>query len=99
MHHNNRFSYRILNYAEPGGSIRNMDQLFRRVRKVKKLKDEKVYGADNEITDRFLAMAGCETLKKISTRETKELTFNEIVKGTEKNKRQKKKKKKKKKKD
>ena len=56
---------------------------FTALSKVKKSKDEKASGGENEITDLFLATAGCETVKKISTvlypNELEELTYEENV--------------------
>ena len=40
--------------------------MFAALARVKKLKDQNVSGEENEITDLFLASAGCEAIKKIS---------------------------------
>lgn len=48
----------------------------------KKLKDNKNTGGENEITDLFMATAGCEAIMKVATmvypRELEEMTFEEI---------------------
>lgn len=48
----------------------------------KKLQDKKGLGGENEITDLFLATAGCESNMKISvmayTKDLEDLTFEEI---------------------
>ena len=45
----------------------NMNQIFfAMIAKVKKLKDKKANGGENEIPDAFLATAGCKAVDKIS---------------------------------
>ena len=61
---------------------------------VKKLRDRRGQGEQNEITDMFLATAGCKAIQKVSTiaypRNLEELTFKEIGEGIKRNIRQKK---------
>ena len=56
---------------------------FAALTRVKKLKDEKASGIDNENADRLLATAGCETVKNISTMAyssvEEQLTYEKIV--------------------
>ena len=63
--------------------------------RTRKLKDNKERGGENEITDLFLATAGCEAVMKISTmaypRNLEDLTFEEISQVIRKNMRPKKK--------
>ena len=90
--------------ASPIGSLNTLNdpelvetwiRCFAALARVKKLKDRKETGGDNEIMDLFLATAGCEAVKKIATMayptELEELTFEEIVKIINKNIRPKKK--------
>ena len=64
----------------------NMDEVLVRV---KKLRDRWSEGEQNEITDMFLATAGCKAIQKVSMmaypRNLEELTFKEIGKVIKRN--------------
>ena len=55
---------------------------FKALARVKKLRDRRREGEQNEITDMFLATVGCEAIQKVSTmvypRNLEKLTFKEI---------------------
>ena len=62
---------------------------FEALAKVKKLRDRGSGGEQKEITDMFLATAGCKAIQKVSTmvdpRNQEELTFKEIGKVIKRN--------------
>ena len=88
--------------ASPIGSLTTLDdpeyvetwiRCFDALAREKKLRDRRSKEEQNEITDMFLATAGCEAIQKVSTmayqRNLEELTFKEISEVIKKNIRQK----------
>ena len=61
---------------------------FKALVRVKKLRDRRSEGGQNEITDIFLATAGCETIQKVSTmadpRNLEEIDFQRDWRGNKK---------------
>ena len=77
--------------ASPIGCLTSLDdpkyvetwiRCFDALARVKKLRDRRSEGEQNEITDMFFATAGCEAIQKVSTmaysRNQEELIFKEI---------------------
>ena len=89
--------------ASPIGCLTTLDDpehvetwisCFEALARVKKVRDRRNEGEQNEITDIFLATAGCEAIQKVSTmsypRNLEEMTFKEIREVIKKNTRPKK---------
>ena len=76
-------SMTVLTTLDEPGHIETWIRCFLALERIKKIKDEKANERENKITSLFLAMAGYEAVKKISTmaslRKLKESTYEEIV--------------------